>query len=178
MTTVATAAAASRPAGPTALQHLAGDLDAVLAATLRPGSAPSSAGTRWAVSRSRPGRTGSGTGSRNSADAVALINTTTGDLLQKINLLRVPGMLAGGRALAAKRMIETFGGAPLFRGAARQPSFRRDDGRRRRGRSAIADFVHDLFAATPRRPRRVGQRARQRDGTAPIDLSGLTVPTW
>ena len=54
------------------------------------------------------------------ADAVALINTTTGDLLQKINLLRVPGMLAGGRALAAKRMIETFGGAPLS--AVRSPA--------------------------------------------------------
>ncbi len=113
------------------------------------------------------------------ADAVALINTTTGDLLQKINLLRVPGMLAGGRALAAKRMIETFGGAPLFRGA--QPGSRRFVAMMAVGAEAdpaIVDFVHDLFAATPPAGRGAWARVLVNEmGPAHIDLSGLTVPT-
>lgn len=161
------------------LQHLAGDLDAVLAATLRPGERAVIGGhsmggiaiSSWADRfRHRV---------EERADAVALINTTTGDLLQKINLLRVPGMLAGGRALAAKRMIETFGGAPLFRGA--QPGSRRFVAMMAVGAEAdpaIADFVHDLFAATPPAGRGAWARVLVNEmGPAHIDLSGLTVPT-
>ncbi len=161
------------------LQHLAGDLDAVLAATLRPGERAVIGGhsmggiaiSSWADRfRHRV---------EERADAVALINTTTGDLLQKINLLRVPGMLAGGRALAAKRMIETFGGAPLFRGA--QPGSRRFVAMMAVGAEAdpaIVDFVHDLFAATPPAGRGAWARVLVNEmGPAHIDLSGLTVPT-
>ena len=161
------------------LQHLAGDLDAVLAATLRPGERAVIGGhsmggiaiSSWADRfRHRV---------EERADAVALINTTPGDLLQKINLLRVPGMLAGGRALAAKRMIETFGGAPLFRGA--QPGSRRFVAMMAVGAEAdpaIADFVHDLFAATPPAGRGAWANVLVNEmGPRHIDLSGLTVPT-
>ena len=161
------------------LQHLAGDLDAVLAATLRPGERAVIGGhsmggiaiSSWADRfRHRV---------EERAAAVALINTTTGDLLQKINLLRVPGMLAGGRALAAKRMIETFGGAPLFRGA--QPGSRRFVAMMAVGAEAdpaIADFVHDLFAATPPAGRGAWANVLVNEmGPRHIDLSGLTVPT-
>ena len=161
------------------MQHLAGDLDAVLAATLRPGERAVIGGhsmggiaiSSWADRfRHRV---------EERADAVALINTTTGDLLQKIKLLRVPGMLAGGRALAAKRMIETFGGAPLFRGA--QPGSRRFVAMMAVGAEAdpaIADFVHDLFAATPPAGRGAWANVLVNEmGPRHIDLSGLTVPT-
>ena len=161
------------------LQHLAGDLDSVLAATLRPGERAVIGGhsmggiaiSSWADRfRHRV---------EERADAVALINTTTGDLLQKIKLLRVPGMLAGGRALAAKRMIETFGGAPLFRGA--QPGSRRFVAMMAVGAEAdpaIADFVHDLFAATPPAGRGAWANVLVNEmGPRHIDLSGLTVPT-
>lgn len=161
------------------LDHLASDLDAVLAATLRPGERAVIAGhsmggiaiSSWAERhRDRVAER---------ADAVALINTTTGDLLEKINLLRVPGMLAGGRALAAKRMIETFGGAPLFRGA--QPGSRRFVAMMAVGAEAdpaIADFVHDLFAATPPAGRGAWANVLVNEmGPRHIDLSGLTVPT-
>ena len=80
------------------------------------------------------------------ADAVALINTTTGDLLEEINLLRVPSPLIAGRSVAARRMIRAFGGAPLFRGA--QPGSRWFITMMAVGAEAdpaIADFVHDLM---------------------------------
>ena len=88
-------------------------------------------------------------------------------------------MLAGGRALAAKRMIETFGGAPLFRGA--QPGSRRFVAMMAVGAEAdpaIADFVHDLFAATPPAGRGAWANVLVNEmGPRHIDLSGLTVPT-
>lgn len=94
------------------LDHLAADLDAVLAATVRPGERAVVAGhsmggiaiSAWADRfRHRvPER----------AAAVALINTTTGDLLDKIQLLRVPGMLRAARVNAARTMIRSLGGAP------------------------------------------------------------------
>jgi hypothetical protein len=37
------------------------------------------------------------------ADAVALINTTTGDLLREIQLIQVPGMLAATRIRIAEQ---------------------------------------------------------------------------
>ncbi|MFV8263177.1 alpha/beta fold hydrolase [Mycolicibacterium peregrinum] len=72
------------------LNHLAADLDAVLDATLRPGERAIVAGhsmggiaiTSW--SQRYPGRVPA------RADAVALINTTTGDLVRDVKLLRVP----------------------------------------------------------------------------------------
>jgi len=160
------------------LDHLAADLDAVLETTLRTGERAVIAGhsmggiaiSSWAA------RHPDNVGRR--ADAVALINTTTGDLLEKINLLRVPGLLAGGRTLAARRLIKAFGGAPVFRGA--QPGSRRFVAMMAVGPEAdpaIADFVHDLFAATPPAGRGAWARVLVDElGPQHIDLSGLSVP--
>ncbi|WP_445169357.1 alpha/beta fold hydrolase [Mycolicibacterium sp. Dal123E01] len=161
------------------LGHLAGDLDSVLAATLRPGERAVLAGhsmggiaiSAWSDRyRHRVARR---------ADAVALINTTTGDLLKEINLLPVPSLLAGGRSAAASRMIKTFGGAPLVRGA--QPGSRWFVALMAVGAGAdpaVADLVHELFAATPAAGRGAWARALVNEmGPRHIDLSGLTVPT-
>ena len=161
------------------LDHLAADLDAVLAATLRPGERAVIAGhsmggiaiSSWADRhRDRVAER---------ADAVALINTTTGDLLEEINLLRVPSLLSAGRSVAARRMIRAFGGAPLIRGA--QPGSRWFVTLMAVGGEAdpaIADFVHELFATTPPAGRGAWARVLVDEmGPRHIDLSGLTVPT-
>jgi len=161
------------------LGHLASDLDDVLAATLRPGERAVIAGhsmggiaiSSWADRhRDRVAER---------ADAVALINTTTGDLLEEINLLRVPSPLIAGRSVAARRMIRAFGGAPLFRGA--QPGSRWFIMMMAVGAEAdptIADFVHELFATTPPAGRGAWARVLVDEmGPRHIDLSGLTVPT-
>ncbi len=162
------------------LNHLAADLDAVLAATLRRGERAVIAGhsmggiaiSSWADRfRHRVSHR---------ADAVALINTTTGDLLDKIQLLRVPGVLRSARIVAARNMIRALGAAPLVNGT--QPGSRRflqlmavgDD-----ADPAITRLLHDLFAATPAAGRGAWARVLV-DEMGPrvrIDLSGLTVPT-
>ncbi|PRC52272.1 alpha/beta hydrolase, partial [Mycobacterium sp. ITM-2017-0098] len=79
------------------LDHLAADLDAVLDATLAPGERAVIAGHSMggiAIS-SWSGRLPHRVAER--ADAVALINTTTGDLLRNVNLLPVPPTLADVR---------------------------------------------------------------------------------
>ena len=162
------------------LDHLAADLDAVLAATLRPGERAVIAGhsmggiaiSAWADRfRHRVAER---------ADAVALINTTTGDLLDKIKLLRVPGMLKPARIAAARTMIRSLGGAPLVYGT--QPGSRRFLQMMAVGADAdpaITHFLHDLFSATP--PAGRGSWARvlvdEIGHDTHIDLSGLTVPT-
>ncbi|AKK26742.1 alpha/beta fold hydrolase [Mycobacterium sp. EPa45] len=161
------------------LGHLAGDLDAVLTATLRPGERAVIAGhsmggiaiSSWADRyRHRVAQR---------ADAVALINTTTGDLLKEINLLKVPALLAAGRSLAARHMIRTFGGAPLIWGA--QPGSRWFVTMMAVGAGAdpaVSKLIHDLFAATPAGGRGAWARVLVDEiGPRHIDLTGLTVPT-
>lgn len=162
------------------LDHLAADLDAVLAATLRPGERAVVAGhsmggiaiSAWAD------RFGDRVAER--ARAVALINTTTGDLLDKIQLLPVPGMFKAARITAARSMIRSLGGAPLVNGT--QPGSRRFLQMMAVGPDAdpaITRFLHDLFSATP--PAGRGGWARVLvDEMGPdvhIDISGLSVPT-
>ncbi len=161
------------------LDHLAADLDAVLAAVLRPGERAVVAG------HSMGGIAISAWSDRfrhnveRRVDAVALINTTHGNLLDKIQLLRVPGMLRGTRVAAARNMIRSLGGAPLVRGT--QPGSFRFLQMMAVGAEAdpaIARLLHDIFAATP--PSGRGSWARVLvDELGPrtyIDLSGLTVP--
>lgn len=162
------------------LNHLAADLDAVLAATLRRGERAVIAGhsmggiaiSSWADRfRDRVERR---------ADAVALINTTHGNLLDKIQLLGVPGVLRAARVAAARNMIRTVGGAPLMNGT--QPGSRRFLKLMAVGPdadAAVTNFLHDLFAATPAAGRGAWARVLV-DELGPktyIDLSGLTVPT-
>lgn len=162
------------------LNHLAADLDAVLSATLRRGERAVIAG------HSMGGIAISSWSDRfrhrvaYCADAVALINTTHGNLLDKIQLLTVPGVLRSARVAAARNVIRAVGSAPLVNGT--QPGSRRflklmavgadPDG-------VITDFLHDLFAATPAAGRGAWARVLV-DELGPrtyIDLSGLTVPT-
>ncbi|MCB0932837.1 MAG: alpha/beta hydrolase [Mycobacterium sp.] len=162
------------------LNHLASDLDAVLAATLRRGERAVIAGHSMggiAIS-SWSDRFRHQVAYR--ADAVALINTTHGNLLDKIQLLGVPGVLRSVRVAAARNMIRAVGSAPLVNGT--QPGSRRFLKMMAVGADAdgsITNFLHDLFAATPAAGRGAWARVLV-DELGPrtyIDLSGLTVPT-
>jgi pimeloyl-ACP methyl ester carboxylesterase len=161
------------------LDFLAADLDAVLDATLAPGERAVIAGhsmggiaiTSWA--QRYPQRV------TQCADAVALINTTTGDLLRDVKFLPVPNALSGGRVAAAGVLLKKLGAAPLVPGSIQQS--RRFVAALAVGRDAdpaIADFVFELFATTP--PAGRGGCARMLvDSLGPkhISLANLTVPT-
>jgi pimeloyl-ACP methyl ester carboxylesterase len=113
------------------------------------------------------------------ADAVALINTTTGDLLRNVQFLPVPTSLADARVRAAGTLLKTFGAAPLLR-AVDRPS-RRFVSTIAVGRDAdpaIIEFIYELFTSTPAAGR--GGWARTLvDALGPehIGLTNLTVPT-
>jgi pimeloyl-ACP methyl ester carboxylesterase len=161
------------------IDNLAADLDAVLAATLAPRERAVIAGhsmggiaiTSW--SERHPESVAQ------RADAVALINTTTGDLLRNVKIVPVPPPLADARVLAAGTLLKTFGAAPLLR-AVDRPS-RRLVSTMAVGRDAdpaVAEFVYELFTATPAAGR--GGWARSLvDSLGPrhIGLKNLTVPT-
>lgn len=161
------------------LDFLAADLDAVLAATLATGERAVIAGhsmggiaiSSW--SQRYPRRV------ERCADAVALINTTTGDLLRNVKFLPVPRPLVGSRVRAAGSLLKTFGSAPLVPGSVQQS--RRFVTQLAVGRDAdpaIADFVFDLFAETPPAGRGGWARALV-DSLGPkhISLRNLTAPT-
>jgi pimeloyl-ACP methyl ester carboxylesterase len=161
------------------LDHLAADLDAVLDATLAPGERAVIAGhsmggiaiTSW--SERHPDRV------PQRADAVALINTTTGDLLRHVKFIPVPPPFADVRVRTAGTLLKTFGAAPLLRGVDR-PS-RRFVSTLAVGRDAdpaIAEFIYQLFTSTP--PAGRGGWARtlvDHLGPQHIGLKNLTVPT-
>lgn len=162
------------------LNFLAADLDAVLEATLKPGERAVIAGhslggiaiSSW--SERYPLRV------TERADAVALINTTTGDALRHVQLAAVPSRLSGARVRAAEVLLKNFGAAPVPRGVDRQS--RRFVQMLAVGRDAdpaVADFVYDLFAATP--PAGRGGWARTLvhglGRSKHISLQNLTVPT-
>lgn len=161
------------------LDHLAGDLDAVLEATLAPGERAVLAGhsmggmaiTAWA--ERYPDRV-----SRR-ADAVALINTSTGDVVQNVRFLPMPPPLAAARVRAAGTLLRMFGAAPLMR-MAQLPS-RRFVSTLAVGRDAdreVVDFVYDLFESTPAAGRGGWVRTMvEAMGPQHIDLKNLTVPT-
>ena len=161
------------------LDHLAADLDAVLAAVLRPGERAVVAG------HSMGGIAISAWSDRfrhrvqERVDAVALINTTHGNLLDKIRLLRMPGVLRSTRIAAAGAMIRSLGGAPLFRGA--QPGSRRFIQMMALGADAdpaLSRLLHDIFAATAPAGRGAWAKVlvEELGPKVYIDLSGLTVP--
>jgi pimeloyl-ACP methyl ester carboxylesterase len=161
------------------LDFLAADLDAVLDATLAGGERAVIAGhsmggiaiTAW--SQRYPKRV------ERCADAVALINTTTGDLLRDVKVLPVPRPLSTSRVRAGGLLLKRFGAAPLVPGSVQQS--RRFVAALAVGRDAdpaVADFVFDLFASTP--PAGRGGWARVLvDSLGPrhIGLANLTVPT-
>ncbi len=164
------------------LEHLAADLDSVLEATLAPGERAVLAGhsmggiaiAAWSAHyRDKV---------RRRADAVALINTTTGDLVREVKLFSVPRELSGfsgARAVAARGLINAFGGFPLP-AAARIPS-RYLVASLALGRDAdpsAARIVYELFAQTS--PAARGGCAKMLVGALGsryLALDGLTVPT-
>ncbi|OBI85049.1 alpha/beta fold hydrolase [Mycobacterium sp. 1245805.9] len=161
------------------LEHLAGDLDSVLEATLAPRERAVLAGhsmggiaiAAWSAHyRDKV---------RRRADAVALINTTTGDLVRQVKLLSVPRELSAARVLAARGLITAFGGFPLP-AAARIPS-RYVVAMLAVARDADPDaarVVYEMFAQTS--PAGRGGCAKMLVdalGSRHLELDGLTVPT-
>jgi pimeloyl-ACP methyl ester carboxylesterase len=162
------------------LDCLAGDLDAVLEATLRPGERAVIAGhsmggiaiSSWA--ERYPERVSE------RADAVALINTTTGDLLRHVQFIPVPRQLSAARVRAAGTLLKTFGAVPLLRPA--DVPGRRFVSTLAVGRDAdpaIAEFIFELFNGTPSAGRGGWARALVDSlGTRQyIGLTNLSVPT-
>lgn len=161
------------------LNHLAADLDAVLDATLAPGERAVIGGhsmggiaiTSW--SQRYPHRV------TRCADAVALINTSTGDLLRDVQLARVPAALAATRIRTAGSLLKTFGASPVPKLADR--ANKRFVGYLAVGADAdpqVSELVYRLFATTPAAGRGGWARVLV-DGLGPkhISLQNLSVPT-
>ncbi len=161
------------------LDHLASDLDSVLEATLAPHERAVLAGhsmggiTIAAWSERYRDKV------RQRADAVALMNTTTGELLRKVRLLPVPREFSPARVVAGRALIGMFGGVAVP-GVAKLPSrylvamlaVAADADR------SAASLIYDLFAQTS--PAGRGGCVRmlvESVGQQYLGLDGLTVPT-
>ncbi|MDT5013830.1 MAG: hypothetical protein QOH57_5447 [Mycobacterium sp.] len=160
------------------LPRLADDLEAVLAATVRPDERAVIAGhsmggiaiSAWSdhYRESVPQR----------ADAVALINTTTGDLLQAIQILQMPGVLGSTRIRVAEQMIRAIGSLDIPRGA--KWTSRKFVAMMAVGADAtpsVGDLIYELFTGTA--PAARGGCARMLAkalGPEHLPLDGLTVP--
>jgi pimeloyl-ACP methyl ester carboxylesterase len=161
------------------LSHLAADVDAVLDATLRPGERAVIAG------HSMGGMAIAAWSDRyrhkveSRADAVALINTTTGDLLREVRLLPVPAPFAAVRILGGRALINIFGSysvPPPVRRASREMISMLAAGAD--ADRAVKSLVYDLFNATsPAARGGCGKALSAAMGPRHIDLAGLTVPT-
>ncbi|MDV3126722.1 alpha/beta hydrolase [Mycobacterium sp. 21AC1] len=161
------------------LNHLAADLDAVLDATLRPGEHAVLAGhsmggiaiTSW--SQRYPDRV------RACAGAVALINTSTGDLLRDVQLAQVPARLSASRIRTAGTVLKTFGSTRVPK-LAEGPN-KRFVAQLAVGRDAdpwVSEFVYELFASTPPAGRGAWARVLVDNlGPRHISVRNLTVPT-
>src|ERR1700744_3705341 len=164
--------------GGDSLSHLAADVDAVLDATLRPGehavvAGPSMGGMAIAAWSDRYRHKVEAR-----ADAVALINTTTGDLLREVRLLPVPAPFAAVRVLGGRALVHLFGSYPVrpLRRASREMismlAVGADADR------AVGSLIYDLFNSTPPAGRGgCGKALIEAMGRRHIDLVGLTVPT-
>jgi pimeloyl-ACP methyl ester carboxylesterase len=167
------------PRGHYTLNHLAADLDAVLEATLAPDERAVIAGhsmggiaiQAWAERYQHK--------IDRRADAVALINTTSGEILRQVKFLSLPQRLANPRVAVGSRIIRTFGGIPATRAtAAPQLKLVSTLAVGRDADPSVARFVYELFAATP--PAGRGGCARMLMDSIekrPLRVEGLTVPT-
>ena len=167
-----------RPGG-YSLHHLAADIDAVLEATLAPGERAVIAGhsmggiaiAAWSerYRHKVPRR----------VDAVALINTTTGDLLREVRLLPVPGPFAAVRVFGARALVSMFGSFEVPHAVRR--ATREMISMLAVGADAHPDvgaLIYELFNATS--PVGRGGCAKMLVdalGSRHISLSGLAVPT-
>ncbi|MEO6794247.1 MAG: alpha/beta hydrolase [Mycobacterium sp.] len=161
------------------LTHLASDLDSVLEATLKPGERAVIAGhsmggiaiSAWSDRyRHRVAQR---------ADAVALINTTTGDLLADVDLFQMSPPMHQVRVQTARRALLTFGNVPIVGPAnlaVRQ--FVKLLAVGGEADSSVAPLICELFAKTPAAGRGHWVRVLvDALGPSHISLEGLTVPT-
>jgi pimeloyl-ACP methyl ester carboxylesterase len=159
------------------LDHLAADLHAVLGATLNRGERAVIAGHSMGAIAIMAWADRYRNHVRRRADAVALINTTTGDLLQELHFLRAPAVLAATRIQVAHGVIKTIGSLPVPRGVhwtsrrfiALAVGVDADP--------EIGEFVYQMFAATS--PAGRGGCVKMLvDALGPkhLPLDGLTVP--
>nr|BBX78245.1 non-heme haloperoxidase Hpx [Mycobacterium florentinum] len=161
------------------LKHLASDLDCVLEATVAPHERAVLAG------HSMGGITIAAWSARyrhkvqRRADAVALINTTSGDLVRQVKLFSVPGRLSPARSIAARHLINLFGGFPIPSAALlASRSFVAMLAVGKDADPSVAKLIHELFVQTA--PAGRGGCARtlvESLGSKYLDLSGLAVPT-
>jgi pimeloyl-ACP methyl ester carboxylesterase len=161
------------------LGHLAADVDAVLDATLAPGERAVIAGHSMGGMAIAAWSDRYRHKVKSRADAVALINTTTGDLLREVRLLAVPAPLAAVRVLGGRALIGTFGSfavPPLVGTVTREMismlAVGADADR------AVGALINELFAATsPAGRGGCGAALAGSLGRKHINLAGLTVPT-
>jgi pimeloyl-ACP methyl ester carboxylesterase len=159
------------------LEHLASDLDCVLEATVAPHERAVLAGHSMGGIAIAAWSQHYRDKVRRRADAVALINTTTGDLLRKVKLLSVPREFSPARVLAGRGLINVFGGVPLP-GVARLPSRYVVAMLAVAADPSAAKLIYELFAQTS--PAGRGGCARMLVdslGRQYMSLDGLTVPT-
>jgi pimeloyl-ACP methyl ester carboxylesterase len=161
------------------LDHLASDVDAVLEATLAPGERAFITGhsmggiaiAAWSdLYRHKV---------EARADAVALINTTTGDLLREVKLLPVPAPFAAVRVFGARALVSIFGSftvPPAIQRATRDMISVLAVGSD--AQPDVGDLIYELFNATPPVGRGgCGKMLVDALGSRHISLAGLTVPT-
>ena len=161
------------------LTHLASDVDAVLEATLAPGERAVIAGhsmggmaiAAWSDQYRHKVEA--------RADAVALINTTTGDLLREVRLLPVPAPFAAVRVLGARALVNIFGSfsvPPAVRRATREMISMLAVGAD--AEPEVGKLIYSLFNATsPAGRGGCGKALVDGLGRRHISLAGLTVPT-
>jgi pimeloyl-ACP methyl ester carboxylesterase len=161
------------------LRHLASDVDAVLEATLAPGERAVIVGhsmggmaiAAWSDFYRHKVEA--------RADAVALINTTTGDLLREVRLLPVPPPFAAVRVFGGRALVNIFGSftvPPAVRLATREMISMLAVGAD--AAPEVGALIYDLFNATsPLGRGGCGKALVDALGRRHISLAGLTVPT-
>jgi pimeloyl-ACP methyl ester carboxylesterase len=161
------------------LPHLASDVDAVLEATLAPGERAVLAGhsmggiaiAAWSDRYRHKVEV--------RADAVALINTTTGDLLREVKLLPVPAPFAAVRVFGARALVSIFGSfavPPAVQRATRDMISMLAVGAD--AEPDVGALIYELFNATsPVGRGGCGKMLVDALGSRHISLAGLTVPT-
>ncbi len=161
------------------LAHLASDVDAVLEATLALGERAVIAGHSMGGMALAAWSERYRDKVRQRADAVALINTTTGDLLRVVRLLTVPAPFAPVLVLGARALVNIFGSfdvPPAVRRASREMISMLAVGRD--AEPEVGALIYDLFNSTsPAGRGGCGKALVDGLGRRHIDLAGLTVPT-
>jgi pimeloyl-ACP methyl ester carboxylesterase len=161
------------------LHHLASDVEAVLEATLAPGERAVIAGhsmggmaiAAWSDHYRHKVEA--------RADAVAMINTTTGDLLREVRLLPVPAPFAPVRVLGARALVNIVGSftvPPAVRRATREMISLLAIGAD--AEPEVGALIYELFNGTsPAGRGGCGKALVDALQRRHISLAGLTVPT-